>query len=372
MATPVPAAEPLPAPTLDRGVLRGLVAFRWLALGWVAVVLTVTRHSLGRPVAATVAVAVVAGFTATVTILLRGNRPPASAAPLALVEVALGFGLLVADGWVYSEPHTQSLGSAWPLAGAMVCGVLFGPWGGAAAGVILGLGRVVGARLAPWADPSALSLLSTGVLFALAGGVAGFLMRRLREAENEAAAARAREDIARTLHDGVLQTLAVVQRRSTDTELAALARDQERELRQYLFGVTAPGAGLMSALRDVAARFEHVHGGRVDVIAVDDAAGDLDALAQPVVAAVGGAVGEALTNAAKHGHARKVVIYVEPGDDELFVSVKDDGTGFEPTSADEGVGMSRSIRGRMHDVGGRVEVESRPGRGAEVRLWAPR
>lgn len=372
MGTTLPVTEPRAAPTLDRGVLRGLVAFRWLALGWVAVVLVVTRRSLERPAAAIVAIGVVAGFTALVTVLLRSNRSAASSAPVAFIEVAIGFALLAADGWVYAEPHAQSLGSAWPLAGAMVCGVLFGLWGGVLAGVVLGLGRVVGAQVAPWADPSALSLLSTGVLFALAGGVAGFLMRRLREAENEAAAARAREEIARTLHDGVLQTLAVVQRRSTDTELAALARDQERELRQYLFGVSAPGAGLMSTLRDAAARFERRHGGRAEVIAVDDASADLDELAPPVVAAIGGAVGEALTNASKHGHAHKVVIYVEADDGEVFVSVKDDGSGFDPASTPEGVGLSRSIRGRMGDVGGRADVVSRPGRGAEVRLWAPR
>jgi signal transduction histidine kinase len=35
------------------------------------------------------------------------------------------------------------------------------------------------------------------------------------------------------------------------------------------------------------------------------------------------------------------------------------------------VGLSRSIRGRLAEVGGRVEVDARPGRGTEVRLWAP-
>ncbi len=360
-----------PNPALDRSVLRGLLAFRWLALGWLIVVVSVTRHDLERPLAALGCVAVAAGFTVVVTVLVRHGPAAASAVPLALAEVAIGFGLLTADGWVYDGPHAQSLGSAWPLAGALVCGVLFGPWGGVAAGIALGLGRVAGSRIAPWADPSALSLLSTGVLFALAGGVAGFLMRRLREAENEAAAARAREDVARTLHDGVLQTLAVVQRRSTDPELSALARDQERELRQYLFGVTAPGAGLVTALRVAAARSEHMHGGRVEVIAVDDP-GELPALPTAVVAALAGAVGEALTNGAKHGAAHRTVIYVEPADREIFVSVKDDGSGFDPTATPEGVGLSRSIRGRMAEVGGRVEVDARPGRGTEIRLWAPR
>jgi signal transduction histidine kinase len=36
------------------------------------------------------------------------------------------------------------------------------------------------------------------------------------------------------------------------------------------------------------------------------------------------------------------------------------------------VGLPRSIRARMAEVGGRVEIDSRPGRGAEVRIWVPR
>ena len=91
-----------------------------------------------------------------------------------------------------------------------------------------------------------------------------------------------------------------------------------------------------------------------------------------MVTAVAGAVGEALTNAAKHGDATRVVVFVDPGDDgAVLVSVNDDGCGFDPDRTDEGVGLSRSIRGRMDEVGGRVEVDSAPGRGTEVRLHLP-
>ena len=85
--------------------------------------------------------------------------------------------------------------------------------------------------------------------------------------------------------------------------------------------------------------------------------------------ALTGAVGEALTNAGKHGPATRVVVYVEEDDDgHLFCSVKDDGPGFEPTSTAEGVGITRSIKGRIEGVGGTVEIVSAPGTGAEVRL----
>jgi signal transduction histidine kinase len=93
---------------------------------------------------------------------------------------------------------------------------------------------------------------------------------------------------------------------------------------------------------------------------------------EAVADALAGAVGEALTNAAKHGEAATATIFVEETDDgELFCSVKDTGTGFDAASATEGIGITRSMRGRLDDVGGRVEIDGRPGRGTEVRFWVP-
>ena len=53
------------------------------------------------------------------------------------------------------------------------------------------------------------------------------------------------------------------------------------------------------------------------------------------------------------------------------MSVRDDGAGFDPATHPEGIGLGRSIRGRLDEVGGVVEVVSRPGHGAEVRLTVP-
>jgi signal transduction histidine kinase len=214
-------------------------------------------------------------------------------------------------------------------------------------------------------------VINTVVFYALGGAAAGYLARLLRRAEDEISAARAREEVARTLHDGVLQTLAVVERRATDPALSRLARDQERELRDWLFGSSAHAevvADVGSALRAVAARFEDAFGGRASVLVADD----LPPLEAPVVAALTGAAGEAMVNAGKHGRASKVQVYVEPDDaGGVFCSVKDDGAGFDPAATVEGIGLSRSIRGRVSEVGGRVEVVSAPGDGTEVLLWLP-
>jgi signal transduction histidine kinase len=290
-------------------------------------------------------------------------------------ELATGFALILCDGWAYEPGHafstSQSLGSVWPLVGVLVAAAAYGPWLGAGAGAVIGsarFGAVVANGVRDFDGGRALSLANTVVFYALAGAVAGYVALLLRRAEREISAARAREELARTLHDGVLQTLAVVERRADDPALARLARDQERELREYLFGTKPPTAmtDLAAALRTAAARFEQNFGGRVDVLVPDD----VPRLDPAVCEALAGAVGEALTNAGKHGEATRVTVYVEP-DDGVFCSVKDNGRGADVNAIREGVGITRSIRGRIESVGGRVELAGSPGSGMEVRLWVP-
>ena len=371
---------------MERAVLQALAAFRWVAWAWMAVVLLLSREDLEHPVVAVALVGAALVVTAVWASAWRW-RPAFLCSPVAVVcEIALGATLLVFDGWVFGKEHafstSQSLGSVWPLVGVLVAGVAFGPWAGAAGGMVLG-GCRVAATL--WNGESvdtagrALSLVNTAVLYALSGVLAGYLFRLLVRAEREVSAARAREEVARTLHDGVLQTLALVERRAGDEALARLARDQERELREFLFGAgagagggvaarTSAGEDLGTALRAAAARFEGAFGGRVDVIVAED----VPKQRAELVAAVAGAVGEALTNAGKHGEASRVTVYAEPTEDGgLFCSVKDDGSGYDTSVVPDGVGLSRSVRGRMAEVGGRAQVASAPGFGTEVRLWVP-
>ncbi|HYX44086.1 MAG TPA: ATP-binding protein [Acidimicrobiales bacterium] len=374
---------------MERSVLQGLAAFRWGAWLWMATVLLVSRGDLARPWLAVALVGAALAVTAVDTALLRRD-PGALLRPGPLVaELAVGAALVLGDGWAYGSDHafstSQSLGSVWPLAGILGTAVAIGPLAGVAAGVTLGLARV-GATLANGAEVDTggkvLSLTNTVVFYALGGAATGYVAGLLRRAESQISAARAREEVARTLHDGVLQTLAVVERRATDPGLARLAREQERELREYLFGVAArsgedrqagatvgPGGGdLGAALRAAAARFEDSFGGRVQVLVAED----LPPLPPERVAALAGAAGEALMNAGKHGRAARVTVFVEPAEDGgVFCSVKDDGRGFDPVTTPPRQGLSRSIRERMQEAGGRADVNSRPGAGTEVCLWLP-
>ena len=353
-------------------MLQGLAMFRWVAWAWMAVVLGVSRHDLAHPGLAAALVGTALLVTVVDTSLWRaGPHRLLQPAPV-LAELAAGLALVALDGLARPEGTVftsgQSIGSTWPLVGVLSAGVAFGPSSGVAAGAAMGAARIVSTVLndvSGYSSTGVLSLTNTVLFYALAGGVAGYVYRLLVRAREEVAVARAREEVARTLHDGVLQTLAVVERRAGDPALSRLAREQERDLREFLFGSKPATTDVGAALRSAAARFEDVFGGRVQVLVPDDLG-----LHKEAVAAVAGAVGEALTNAGKHGGAGRVVVFV---DDEngVFCSVKDDGCGFDPATTPEGVGLSRSIRGRIEEAGGRVEVTSARGSGTEVRLWLP-
>ena len=171
--------------------------------------------------------------------------------------------------------------------------------------------------------------------------------------------------MAAHLHDSVLQTLALMQKRVDDPrEVAALARRQERELRAWLNGRRAPGElTVASSLEAVAAEVEEAHGVPVEVVAVGDA--PIDARAEALVAAAR----EALVNAAKFAPDGPVALYAEVAGERVEVFVRDRGPGFEPaTVPDDRRGLRESTVGRMERHGGRAEVHSRPGHGTEVEL----
>ena len=362
---------------LVRSLLTGIAVFRWLAWAWVAALLVVNRSELrqpeARPWAALALVGAALVVTAAATALLSAEPARLLSLPVVAAEVAVACALEVGDAVAYNGvSHPQSLSSAWPLAGVLTAGIAFRARGGVLAGVTIGLGRAVGQLVGPdaWTDGATVSVVSSVVLYALAGLVAGFVTARLRTAERRISLAQAREEVARTLHDGVLQTLAVVQRRTGDPDIVRLAHEQERELREFLFGTPGAvggGGDLGARLRAAAARFEDRYGGTTRVVG----APDLPTLAGRTVDALAGAVGEALANAGKHGGATTVTVFAEPLDGELFCSVKDDGSGFDADATAEGAGLRRSVRGRIGEIGGRVEVDGNPGRGTEVRCWVP-
>jgi signal transduction histidine kinase len=221
------------------------------------------------------------------------------------------------------------------------------------------LGGAREAVLVAIAAIAALALILAPFLWRLGRNLAAERAERIRSQE--------RAELAAHLHDSVLQTLTLMQKRADDPrEVATLARRQERELRSWLFdGRSRRGSSsLATALEDTAAEVEDAHGVPIDVVVVGDF--QLDERAEALVAATR----EALTNAAKFaGEAGAVAVYAEMGDGRAQVFVRDRGGGFDPERIpDDRRGVRESIVGRMERHGGGATIRSSPGGGTEVEL----
>jgi signal transduction histidine kinase len=84
-------------------------------------------------------------------------------------------------------------------------------------------------------------------------------------------------------------------------------------------------------------------------------------------------VQELLSNVIKHAQAQEVHVQVEHDDDQVVLSVQDNGIGLPASSAPAampGMGLA-SIRNRADLLGGRFALESRPGQGTVVRVALP-
>jgi signal transduction histidine kinase len=219
-----PAARLISPPAdelvLVHGLLRALAAFRWFAWVWMSIVATIDLHNgvVAHPTALVGFGATALALTAAITVVVRVAPADALRWPLLLVELVLGAAMVGLDPWVYGPgvDHAQSLGSVWPLAAVLAVGVRAGGRAGVMAGLVIGVSRGLGEAVVvggDWDGDRVLGVFGSMVLYALGGGAAGLTAVRLREARREISLARAREEVARTLHDGVLQTLAMVQRR---------------------------------------------------------------------------------------------------------------------------------------------------------------
>ncbi|EFL14704.1 two-component system sensor kinase [Streptomyces sp. C] len=213
------------------------------------------------------------------------------------------------------------------------------------------------------------------------------------------AATRERERLARDIHDGVLQVLAMVQRRGTElggeaAELGRMAGEQEVALRTLVssglvqpsrvsrdgslgalvdtYEVEEPGAE--EAELDLRSLLAPHAGSRVSFAEP----GSPVVLPAPAARELAAAVGAALDNVRKHaGEGASAWILVEDWGDEVIVTVRDDGPGIPAGRLDQAEGEGRmgvalSIRGRLRDLGGSAELVSVPGQGTEVELKVPR
>ena len=214
------------------------------------------------------------------------------------------------------------------------------------------------------------AVLVAGAVLLLGPGMAR-LARNLTEERRQRIRSEERAEVAAHLHDGVLQTLALIQKRAGDDKaVRSLARRQERELRSWLYGGTngqANAATLASLLRHELDDLEDHYAVRFDAVLVGDA--PLDDPGRALVAAGR----EAARNAAHHAGVEVVAVYLEVEPDRVSLFVRDRGRGFDPAGVPpDRRGLADSISARVRRHGGTAEIRSAPGEGAEVELSMPR
>jgi signal transduction histidine kinase len=219
-----------------------------------------------------------------------------------------------------------------------------------------------------------------GVLLLVGGFALALLPWWLRIARDLVAERQARiraeerADMASRVHDSVLQTLALIQRRANDPhEVTKLARAQERELRSWLFDGRAPGAlgdqagTVADGVRLIQQEVEAQHGISVEAVTVGNC--ELDEELTALLAAAR----EATVNAAKWSGAPVVSVFAEVEPESVSIFVRDRGCGFDPaTVPGDRKGLAESVRGRVARRGGTAVIRSAPGEGTEVSLVMPR
>lgn len=239
-------------------------------------------------------------------------------------------------------------------------------------------------------------LPTSAILLLVAGAAAGGLglarqftarraeRRQAEEIQREAAAAE-RDRLARPIHDGVLQVLALVQRHGTglgehERQLATLAAEQEVALRTLLSGEAATGdarqagAARRRPTEDLRASLRPLGSPDIEVVVPAEPV----ALPARAVAELTAAVRAALDNVRQHaGHGARAWVLVEDEGEAVRVTVRDNGAGFSPDRLAEAaaagrLGVAQSMRGRITDLGGSTTIHSHPGEGTEVEFWVPR
>lgn len=293
--------------------------------------------------------------------------------------------LVVALAAIGISPYVKGAGLNATLPGFWVMGVVLAwailwRWaGGLAAGVVVSV-----ADLSIREDFSQKAYGNIFLLI-LGGTIVGFLSGLLQQmaaqrdrAERAEAAAEERQRLARVVHDGVLQALALVQRRAPElgpegVELGQLAGEQEVRLRGL---VQQDSRDLLAPLGDLdlvelltALQTPHVH------VAVPGTRATMPAeRASEVVSAVE----SCLSNVRHHvGREADAWVLLEDLGDRWVVSVRDDGPGIpegrlEASAAEGRLGVQQSIVGRLRDLGGTATVHSAPGQGTEWELSVPR
>ncbi|MBB1156033.1 MULTISPECIES: MacS family sensor histidine kinase [Amycolatopsis] len=299
---------------------------------------------------------------------------------LVIFDLVLTTALMLTSPWILSDAQfdnatTPLITTVWAAVAPIAVATRFGSRRGVLAGLVVAVGTgVARANVDIDVIRDGVLLCASGLLVGMAATLARSSAEKLARALRAEAATAERERLARSIHDSVLQVLARVRRRGLEVggeaaELARLAGEQEIALRALVSSEpTRSGdtADLRSALQLLA----------TTSVQVSTPAGTVD-LPAHVTEELVAVTREALANVEKHaGPDAHAWVLLEDLGGEVVVSIRDDGPGIEggrlERAAAEGrLGVVKSIRGRVEDLGGTAVLDSAPGRGTEWEVRVP-
>lgn len=388
--------------SVEQPLWRALTAYRLLTMVYAVLLFAASYRQFTRPAVAIGYLCVLAVWTLATSPRVANAASCTKPFLCADLSVALAGILLtpLADSHARIADGGPTLPSIW-TAGSVLAFAIKGGWRWAGfASTFVAAANIVIHGGEPTRDT-----LHNVLLVWVASIAIGYVVEVARASEATLAraleieaATRERERLARDIHDGVLQVLAMVQRRGTElggeaADLGRMAGEQEVALRTLVSsGLVHPSRvsrdGTLGALVDTYEVEEPGDGGELDLrTLLAPHAGSRVSFAEPgtpvplpVPAAreLAAAVGAALDNVRRHaGDGARAWILVEDWGDEVVVTVRDDGPGIPAGRLDQAEGEGRmgvalSIRGRLRDLGGSAELVSVPGQGTEVELKVPR
>lgn len=367
-----------PIPGIEVTLLRIVVVFRVVGAGWLTALALITlfREDLGPdPASETViiwsSIAIALAWTA-VTVFFAYSRPRVLRSwSFLVVDLALAAWVAMTPGLVGTDIF---FAGGWPISSPFLVATTRGLPSTVAPALLVAAASAVGvASLSARAfEVLALNFVSPLVV-AWGFGTIKEQDANRREAEEALALERTklaradeRAEMAAHLHDSVLQTLALIQRKAPENrDVTRLARRQERELRAWLNGGAALAAGntLSAAVIRAAEEVEDEYDVVVEVSTVGDRT--LDERTAGVVLAAR----EAMANAARFAAVDRIFVLAETRDDIVRLVVRDQGDGFDPEEIPgDRRGIRESIVGRLERLGGTATVTSKVGEGTEVEL----
>jgi signal transduction histidine kinase len=376
----------------ERVVLLAVVFARLAGLAQIVVALAVAWPRYPRPAAVGAVAACV--WAESLLLLAASWRARAVRPAWATADTAFTVAALVLGAWL-TEPRDYGSWANFMYPYSLVAVVAVGAALRRLSAVLAAMGALTAAYVLSavviHGDP-AWNTAANATAYTANAGISWVVARELRRLgrgldrsrveevahATELGRERERARHARMLHDHVLQTLETLARDHwvADLDMRLHVAEDAAWLRRLVEGDELDGSprpgDLLAALETVAARQERLG------LSVELNGAQLrtdprlrGGIEPRVAAALAEATCEALANVAKHAGVGRAVVQAASDHGGVAVSVVDHGGGFDPALVSRGVGLDQSIRARVEQVGGTARIESAPGSGTVVELWAP-